>query len=380
MNQKRKYVKNYLAEVKRSIKRKRKNEGGSLYSKHHRALRSSPVMRLQKHLLHGEVVGDNSPQHSNMPDVVACAKVVEASWHPALGDLTRVNDSTRKIHKHTLRDGSVEVRRPLEAVLPDELARGQEACHGEGHVEQDAHPGEVFAVEGRVPGEIDAADAEDGGKSHVGHLRDGLAVERCVFDRHDGGTDEQRDTRVVDAGVAGEQAAVGNAVHRVHGAGADEAFDSGEEEERCDEEVGRGGRGEADGLRVEVECDAEHEEDTQEMRPDVAGFIVDVHDGAYAFPVAVAEAVTLVDVRVHLPGFWEVLEADEAVFLCASECGFDLEVDFQVEIDGGLELHLNGLAHAMGFHEAGFYDFLWALEDVVHGVETCVADSVGAGF
>lgn len=154
-----------------------------------RTMHLSPHQSLRKHLLHREVMRDDTTQHGNMPDVVTCSQVVKTSRKPALGHFTRVDDRADEVDQHALGDGRVEVLRPVEAARRSELPKGEEGRHGERDVEEDAHPGEVFAVEGRVPGEVDAPDAEDGGECHIGPAGGGFAVEGCVFEGHDGGAD-----------------------------------------------------------------------------------------------------------------------------------------------------------------------------------------------
>lgn len=158
---------------------------------------------------------ENTSQHSDVPDVVRAADVVEKAGAEALGRLAGVQTCTGDINKETLDEWGVEVLCPCDAASVGELAKGKEASECEGDVEQDAQPGHVGAVESWVPGEDDTADAEAGGQAHVCPARDGFAVEGGVLSGHDGCCDEERDAGVVDASEALEKCLMGDGVHGV---------------------------------------------------------------------------------------------------------------------------------------------------------------------
>lgn len=309
-------------------------------------------MRLAEHLLHGEVMRDDAAQHGNVPDVVARAEVVEFAGEPALGDPRGVDDGADEVDGHGGQRRRVKRRRVLQALASDELCEGKERGQGEGDVEGDTDPGEVVAVEGGVPGEVDAADGEDGGEAHVGPAGGGFAVEGGVFKGHDGGADEERDARVVDAGVALEQGLVRDAVHGVHDARAQQALAGGEEEDGGDDNVRRRAGVEVDVLRVEVEGEAEHHHEADEVGPDVCGLVVDAADGADAGPVAVVEAVASEDVLVGLPGLGQIFVANQAVLLCSGERAVYREVDLELDgLTGLVRLVETGIDNTTGADE-----------------------------
>lgn len=170
-----------------------------------------------------------------------------------------------------------------------------------------------------------------------------------------------------------------DAVHRVHDAGAQQALAGGEEEDGGDGDVGRRARAEVDVLRVEVEGQAEHDHEAEEMGPDVGGLVVETANGADAGPVAVVEAVAGEDVLVGLPGRGQVLVAEQAVLVCAGEGAVYGQVDPELE----------RLAGAVGLVEAGVDGVLEELagrevagadELLVDGLEAGVAEGVGAGL
>lgn len=226
-------------------------------------------------MLHRAVVEQDPPQHSKVPQVMAPADVVKRTGIPLLGHLTRVDDRATEIHRNTLRNRRVEVPRPVSTTRLDQLDNGHEARGREGDIEGDAAPGHVLRVEGRVPGQDDAGDAESRGGDEVNGAGDGLAVEGRVLGRHDGGGDQQRDAGVIDAGEALEQRAVRDTVHGVPEAGADEALAGGEKEDGCDDLVGRGGEGEVHRGGVEVEGDGEDDQEPDGVRPDIDELVGD---------------------------------------------------------------------------------------------------------
>ena len=156
-----------------------------------------------------------TPQDGQMPDVMAPTNIIEPTRTPALWDLRGVDESTDEVDSDALHDRGVEVIRPFGAATDVELDDGCEAGRAEGDVEGDAGPVHVGAVEGRVPRQDDAADAEGGGADNVCPAADGFAVEGGVFCGHDGSGDEEGDTGVVDAGEAFHQVLLGDAVHCV---------------------------------------------------------------------------------------------------------------------------------------------------------------------
>lgn len=252
----------------------------------------------------------------------------------------------------------------------DELEEGEEGGESEDDVEGYAEPGEVVAVEGWVPREVDAAEGESGSEGHVGPAAARFAVKGSVFEGHDRGAYEERYSRVVDAGVALEERLVGDAVHGVHDARAEEALAGGEEEDCGDDDVCGGARLEVDVLREEVEGEAEHEHEADEVRPNVCRLIVNAADGADAGPVAVVEAVARQDVLVGLPRLREVLIAYQAVLLCAGKGAIHGEVD----------LELDGLSRAVRLVQTSIDDAAGPPQLLVYGLEAGIAEGVGAGF
>lgn len=160
------------------------------------------------------------------------------------------------------------------------------------------------------------------------------------------------------------------AVHGVHYAAADQAFAGREEEQARDEDVGGCRDVEIYMRGVEVEGYTEDDEEAEQVRPDVCGFVVDATDGADAGPVALAEAIAVQDVRVDLPWFREVFELDQAMLFCAGEGALDCEVDPE----------FNRLSRAVRFVEACVYDCPRALQLVVRGLDSCISDCVCAGL
>lgn len=175
-----------------------------------------------------------------MPDIVAAAHIVEPARTKALRDLARIQTGAGHVHDQALGDGCVEVLCPFDAARVCELAEWQEASECEGDIEEDASPCHICAVEGWVPGEQDAADAEEGGDEHVCPPAHWLAVEGCVLGRHDASGDQQADAGVVDASEALEKCLVRDGVHGVPDGAADEALARREKEDGGDEDVGFG--------------------------------------------------------------------------------------------------------------------------------------------
>jgi hypothetical protein len=335
----------------------------------HGATRLGPCQCARKHSLHGQVVENNAAQDCYVPDIMAAADIVKPAGAEALGHFACVQACARHIDGQTLGDGCVKVLRPLDAARVRELAERQEARQGEGDVEQDACPGHVCAVEGGVPGEQDAADAQEGRDEHVCPSRDGLAVEGGVLGGHDASGNEQADACVVDAGEAFEQRLVRDGVHRVPDCAADEALARREEEDGGDEDVGFGAVAEVCAGWVEVEGKGEDHQEAEEVRPDVDEFVVDADDGAHARPLALREAVAFEDVGVYAPWLGEVVVVDQAVFFCAGECA----------LHAVLNCDFNGLAGAAGFVKTAVYNALCDFEPLVHLAQTFFVELVGVG-
>ena len=218
-------------------------------------------------------------QHSQMPDIVTPAHIVKRAGEPSLGDTGGVDHGASHVDEQALRDWGVEVETPLRAPRHVQLNDGGEARSGEGDVEGYARPGHVLAVEGRLPGEDGAEDAEHSRQGHVDAAGDGFAVEGCPFGGEDAGCDEKGDSGVVDAGEAFEQGFVCDAVHGVPHGGADEAFAGGGEEDGGDPDVGFGAEGEGGGCWIEVECYGEDDDEANDVGPDVDGFVGGFEDG-----------------------------------------------------------------------------------------------------
>ena len=189
-----------------------------------------------------------------MPEVMTRPEIVKEARPPSLRDLRGVHQRAEEVYGNALHDRSVELPRPSRPPDQAELEDRGEAGQGQGHVEGDAQPGEVGAVEGRVPREDDAADAEEGGEGHVGPAGDGPAVEGGVFGGHDGGGNEERDAGVVDAGEALEEGLVRDGVHGMPHGAAHEAFAGGEEEDSGDEDVGVGTEAEVGRWCLDATC------------------------------------------------------------------------------------------------------------------------------
>ena len=212
-------------------------------------------------------------QHGKVPDVVACAGVVERAGPPLLRDLGGVDDGADQIHRDALADGGVKVVAPGGATGEVELDNRGEAGGGEEDVEGDAGPGQVLAVEGGVPGQDGAEEAHDGREGHIDGARDGLAVKCCPLGREDAGRHQEGDARVVDAGEPVEQHVVRDAVHRVPHRRTQQTLAGRGEEARRDEDVRLGADGENGARRVEVEGDGEDDDEADGVGPDIDGFV-----------------------------------------------------------------------------------------------------------
>lgn len=66
-------------------------------------------------------------KHSNMPNIMAAAHIIEPPRKEALGHFTRIQQRASHVHNHALCDRRVEVLRPLDAAGVRKLAEGQEA-------------------------------------------------------------------------------------------------------------------------------------------------------------------------------------------------------------------------------------------------------------
>lgn len=288
-----------------------------------------------------------------MPQVMAAPDIVKGAGEPALGDLGRVDAGADQVDGEALGDRGVEGPGPGGAAREVELQDGREAGRGQRRVEDDAGPGHVAAVEGRVPGEDDAADAEGRGQRHVDPARDGLAVEGRVLGRHDGGGDEERDARVVDAGEALHERLVGHRVHRVPHGAADQALAGREEEDGRDADVGVGAEAEVRRRRVEVEGDGQHDHQPDGVGPDVDQLVRDAEHGPHALDLGRAEAVPPDDVRVDTPGDRQVFVPDEPILTSALDGRFDVLLHRLGGLHGSLDPlvhHLPGPPNALIHH------------------------------
>ena len=240
-------------------------------------------------------------QHGKMPDIMAAADIIKHTGTPFLRDLHRIHDRADKVDEDRLEDGRVKVKRPRGAAGERELHGGREARQGQGDIECHADGGHVGAVEDGPPGEDRAGDAEDPCQGHVDGAGNGFAVEGDPLRGEDGGSDEERDSRIVDAGEAGEELVVADAVHGVPHRRADEAF-GGRGEEGCrDEDVPFRAEWEDWGRGVDVEGDGEYDEEADEVGPNVDGFVRGPKGGFDAFEFGLAEAVATEDVRITAP-------------------------------------------------------------------------------
>ena len=173
---------------------------------------------------------ENPAQHREMPNIMAPPEIVEPAWQKLLRHSHGIHHRADDVHDNAHGDGRVEIVRPRRAAGDVEFDDGNKTRGAEGDVKRDAGPGFVFAVEVGVPRHYDAAEAEDGGGGHVDPAAGGLAVEGGVLGRHYRGGDQEGYAGVVDAGEAFEQGLVGDAVHCVPHAAADETFAGGDEE------------------------------------------------------------------------------------------------------------------------------------------------------
>ena len=196
---------------------------------------------------------------------MAPPQIIKPARTPSLGDLARIHQRSNQIHRDTLHDRGIEFPRPGAPARDVKLEHGREARRAERDVEGDARPGHVGTVEGRVPGQEDAAEAEGGGGGEVDPAGEGLAVEGGVLCGHDGRGDEEGDAGVIDAGEALHEGLISDGVHGVPEGAADEAFAGGEEEDGGDGDVGGGAEGEGVREGVEVEGDGEDDEEAEEV-------------------------------------------------------------------------------------------------------------------
>lgn len=215
-----------------------------------------------------------------------------------------------------------------------------------------------------MPGEENATDAEEGGDEHVSPPAHWLAVESRVLGRHDAGCDQEADTSVIDAGKALEKCLMRDGVHGVPDGAADEALARREEEDGGDEYVGFGGSAKVCAGGVEVECEGEHHDEAEKVRPDVDELVVDAYDGAHARPFALREAVAFEDVWVDAPRLGEIVVVNEPVFFGAGE--------------GALNAVLNGefdrLARTSGFVKTAVNDSFGDFEALVHLAQTSLVE------
>lgn len=254
---------------------------------------------------------------------MASADIIEPTGPPSFGDLAGVDACPQEVDGDGFGDGGIEVITPCRAPGQVELDDGDEARDGETDVEGDAGPAHVGAVEGGMPGDDDAANAEHGRRGHVQGATDGLAVKGRVFGRHDGGGDEHGDARVVDASEAFQQRDLGDAVHRVPQRAADEAFAGGDEEDGRHDHVRRRAEREVDATRIKVKRDGQHDHEPHRVRPDVDALIAEAEHGPDAFDLGLAESVAAHDVRIHLPRLRQVLIRDQTMLAGPRDGVFD---------------------------------------------------------
>lgn len=71
--------------------------------------------------LHGRVVEEDTSENCGVPEVMASTNIVKAARKPPFGDLTGVDNGTRKVHEHRLGNWRVEIVHKVESVSPAKL-------------------------------------------------------------------------------------------------------------------------------------------------------------------------------------------------------------------------------------------------------------------
>lgn len=323
----------------------------------------------------------NASQHGDVPQIVASAKVVKHAWAPPFGDLAGVDQGADNVDGYAFSDGRVKLPDKVAAAGQGELHDGKKAGRAEPDEEGHARPGHFGAVEGWVPREDDAADAENGREDHVDPAAHGLAVKGGVLGGHDGGGNQQRDARVVDAGKSGDEMDVGDGVHGVPDGAADQALAGGEEEHGGDEDVGGRAQMEVDARGVKVKGHGEHQDKAQGVRPNIDELVGDGKGRPDAVRCGLAEAIPLANVRVHPPRDGQVVVADQAMLLGAEHGALDRLLECLGSVLRAAEALLHDTAGlvqalvqdlaALAHHELG---------SVGHVLQAARAELVGAGL
>ena len=255
-------------------------------------------------ILHGHVMKQDTTENGQMPKVMTTTNVIESTGPPSFGDLSGVDACSQQVNEETLGDGGVEIITPCRPSSEVQLQGRNEATDGEGDVEADPCPTHVRSIEGRMPGDDDTGDAQDGGGDHVDGPTDRLTVEGRVLGRHDGRRDQERDAGVVDAGEPFQERLLGDPVHCVPDRATDETFAGGDEEEGGDDDVGLGAPREVDASRVEVKGQGQDDEQADQVGPDVDHLVVGSPDRTQAVELGFGEAVASYDMWIDPPRMW----------------------------------------------------------------------------
>lgn len=290
----------------------------------HRALEAAAFKGAAEERLHRRVVEEDAPHHGHVPDVMTAPDVVEPAVEPALGDLAGVDQRPRQVDEDGIEDGGVERPGPREPPDPNQLSSGRQSGHGESDIKGHAEPAYVGPIEDRMPSESHGADAQARRHRDIAEALDRIAVKGCILGRDDGGGDEQRDARVVDAGEMLHDTLFRDTAHRMPHTRADEAFARGKEEDGHEKDipfarsckVGRHG--------IEVKGKGQNHQDPDGMRPNVDRFVAQVKDRLDAVDFVLREAVASGDVRIDAPRIWKILVRDEPVFFGSLEGMFDV--------------------------------------------------------
>ena len=267
-----------------------------------RAAVLGPLEGAREELLHGGVVEKDAAQHGHVPQVVAPTEVIEHAGAPPLWDFASVDKRATQVDQEGLRNGRVKFPDELGAAGEGDLEDGEEAGGAQADVEGDSCPSHILSIKPGVPREDDTPDAEGRSCAHIDPSAYRLAVKRSVLCRHDGGGDEERDARVVNAGEGGDQLHVGNGVHGVPDGAADQALASGKKEDGGDKDVGLGAEREIEARGIEVKGYGEDEQEAQGVRPYVHQLIRYAEGGPHATKLGFGEAIPAEDVRVDTPG------------------------------------------------------------------------------
>lgn len=216
---------------------------------------------------------ENAREHGDMPDIMAGAAVVEETGEPALRNLGGVDAGAQAVDQDALHHGRVEVQTPAYAARVAQLGQRREPGQRHRAVEGHPCPRHVGVIEDRMPGEDDAADTKRQREQDVDPPGGGLAVESRVLRRHDGRGHQKRDSGVVNTGETLHQGLTRNAVHGVPDGTADQTFARCEEKDGGDHDIRFGTDAEIRVKRVKVESDGEHNEEPDQVRPDIEHFV-----------------------------------------------------------------------------------------------------------